>query len=888
MMKRPNLSNNPFAKGPRNVVIIAAVFVISLLVLTKLTDYTREVKEINYSTFLQAVERDQVRSAHIAGQEVSGRFKDGSRYETVVPATSEYIDILRAHEVEFGFDTPSSQVGHWYFFMFMLFGLLLFAMYYFFKQSRGSNNGPGGIFSIGKSRAKVTLPATIQEDFDSVAGAKDAKEELREIVEYLKNPEKFRRLGAKITRGILLVGEPGNGKTLLAKAVAGEANCPFFSITGSDFIEVFVGVGAARVRDLFTQARKQGPSIVFIDEIDAIGRQRGTGVGGGHDEREQTLNQLLTEMDGFDKHDAPVIVMAATNMPEVLDKALLRPGRFDRTVTVPYPDEAARVEILEIHGGNFALAENIDFTQIAAATSGFSGADLANLMNKAALAATKKNREVISQEDLEQAHKALLEANDLSQERKSPMAAGANRNKMFMPAQVKTKFTDVAGADEAKEELVDVVNFLKNPQHYKRLGAKLPRGVLLVGQPGNGKTLLARAVAGEANCPFFNVSGSDFIEQYVGVGASRVRDLFAQARKHKPSIIFIDEIDAIGIKRRDDGGGSQEYNQTLNQLLTEMDGFSTSDSPVVVIAATNRPDVLDTALMRPGRFDKRVEIPFPNIESREKILRVHAKAIKIDDTVDIARLARATSGFSGADLANLVNEAALLASKDPERTVVNIGDFDEARDKIIMGKPMHSKMMNDYEKEVTAYHEAGHALMRLILKDDTDPLYKVTIMPRGFSLGSTHSMPLEDSYMQSREQMIATIKVCLGGRAAELIQYNKMMTGASNDFEKATQIAQNMVTRYGMSDDLPPIVYPQGRSDYRYSEKTAQKIDAAIEAILEKAHTETMQALTERKADLEKLAQALLEKETLDVNEVHELFGLPPVKIEQAAEGASA
>lgn len=444
-----------------------------------------------------------------------------------------------------------------------------------------------------------------------------------------------------------------------------------------------------------------------------------------------------------------------------------------------------------------------------------------------------------------------------------------NRPDHFAPVFSFKTFDDVAGATEAKEELSDVVEFLKDPVYFKRLGAKLPRGILLVGNPGNGKTLLAKAIAGEARCPFFSVGGAEFVEVFVGVGALRVRNLFAQAHRHAPCIIFIDELDAIGSKRLNDSG-SQETNQTLNQLLTEMDGFFTSDQPILVIGATNRPEVLDPALLRPGRFDKKVEVPFPNLQDRRKILAVHLEGITIDPNVNLDVLARATTGFSGAELANLVNEAALLASKNPYQSMVMQGNFNEARDIIIMGKAMHSKIMSQEERNITAYHEAGHALVR-ILVGDADPLYKVTIIPRGFSLGSTHSIPERDSYTQSREQMMAIIKTCLGGRAAELLLFKKFMTGAHNDLEHATRIARRMVCHYGMSEEVGPLVFDEGT---RYSEATLRHIDETVKAIITTAHKEVMMLLADNKAKLEKIAQALLVQETLDAAQVYELAGL--------------
>ena len=589
---------------------------------------------------------------------------------------------------------------------------------------------------MGKSRAKMILPTQVKVNFSSVAGAQEAKQELADIVELLKHPDKFKRLGAKLPRGILLVGEPGNGKTLLAKAVAGEAHCPFFMVSGSDFVEVFVGVGAARIRDLFAQARKHAPSIIFIDEIDAIGRQRGTGLGGGNDEREATLNQLLTEMDGFESQNVPLVILAATNIPDVLDKALLRPGRFDHRINVPFPDLASREAIIKIHVRDTKLAPTVDIKGLAQETAGFSGAELANLINQAALIASKKGHDAIMASDIEEARLKIFKSQETNNATGALQTRGAAHVKLFMPSQVKTTFKDVAGVRDAKEELLDVVEFLRRPAKFKELGAKIPRGVLLVGEPGNGKTLLARAVAGEAQCPFFSVSGSDFVEIYVGVGASRVRELFAQARKHAPSIVFIDEVDSVGGQRLK-GSSVGEYSQTLNQLLAEMDGFDTAQSDVIVLAATNRVDMLDSALLRPGRFDRKVVVPFPDIVCREEILQVHARRIKLASDINLNKIARGTPGFSGADLANLINEAALAASKKNQDKVL-MGDIDEARDKIIMGKEVRSIIFTPKELQMTAFHEAGHALVRLLLPDETDPLFKVTIIPRGMSLGSTH------------------------------------------------------------------------------------------------------------------------------------------------------
>lgn len=454
---------------------------------------------------------------------------------------------------------------------------------------------------------------------------------------------------------------------------------------------------------------------------------------------------------------------------------------------------------------------------------------------------------------------------------------GKSKAKMFLPSTIKEKFTSVAGADDAKEELEDMVDFLKNPKKYERLGAKITRGCLLVGAPGNGKTLLARAVAGEANCPFFSISGSDFIEVFVGVGASRVRDLFAQARKHAPSIIFIDEIDAIGRHRSSGGmgGGHDEREQTLNQLLTEMDGFEVGKDPVIVLAATNRQDVIDRALLRPGRFDRSVNVPYPDLQSREKILSLHVKSVKIDDSIDMKKIARGTPGFSGADLANLINEAAIIASKE-NKEKITIHDFEEARDKVLLGKEVKTIMLTERDKKVTAYHEAGHALVALMLPEISDPLHKVTIVPRGKALGVTYSMPEREKYSTTKEEMLATIKKSLGGRIAEEIEFNEIATGAYSDFVSASKIVRRMVCDYGMTEELGPIVYSQEQGQFVYSQKTAEKIDEKVREIMDVCYAETKKLLLENKDKLDKLALALIDKETMYASEIYELLEITP------------
>lgn len=860
---------NKFQGTPRNVVIALIAFVVSLAILTRLADYSHVIEELSYSQFLSKVESDSIKSVRIADQNVSGTYKDGSHFETKIEKNANISDMLHKHGVDISVsEVPSAGFDIWYFVGFAIIFGIMALIWFFVRQSRGSGGGSSGIFSFGKSNAKMFMPSQIKVTLKDVAGAKEAKDELKDVVDYLKNPAKYKKIGAEITRGILLVGEPGNGKTLLAKAIAGEANCPFFSITGSDFIEVFVGVGASRIRDLFEQARRKSPCIIFIDEIDAIGRRRGSGLGGGNDEREQTLNQLLTEMDGFSSAEAPVIVIAATNMPGVLDKALLRPGRFDRLINVPFPDDEARRQILDINARKVNIAPEVDFTKIIEQSAGFSGADLANCVNQAALNASKNGRDQVTQEDFDAAFKKLLDSKRAGY---SEHKTGGEEStaRMYLPSQIKVRFSDVAGLEEAKEEMRDFIDFLKNPDKYTKLGAKLTRGVLLVGDPGNGKTLLARAVAGEAGCSFFSASGSEFIEKYVGVGAARIRDLFAQARRHTPSIVFIDEIDAVGGKREEDGGG-REHSQTLNQLLTEMDGFENEGLPVIVLAATNRPDILDPALKRAGRFDRHVNVTYPDLKARKAILEVHARNMKIDPTVDLEKIARATPGFSGASIAQLLNEAAINAVRH-QRDAIALADLDEARDKVIMGKQSKSMVQRPEDLKVTAYHEAGHALLIVLQPDYPKVLHKVTIAPRGFALGFASPVEEHDRYSYSKDELEADIVVCLGGRVGEFLGVGKQFTGVTNDLQQATSKARRMVQSYGMSEKLGLLAYERG-----LSQQTEREVDQEVKAIVDRCYEKAMAILKQHRDKLELLTQKLLEKETLSAEEVYELLNITP------------
>ena len=462
------------------------------------------------------------------------------------------------------------------------------------------------------------------------------------------------------------------------------------------------------------------------------------------------------------------------------------------------------------------------------------------------------------------------------------MSFGRSRAKLQGEDQVKVTFADVAGCDEAKEEVSELVEFLRDPSKFTKLGGKIPRGVLMVGSPGTGKTLLAKAIAGEAKVPFFSISGSDFVEMFVGVGAARVRDMFEQAKKQAPCIIFIDEIDAVGRHRGAGlGGGHDEREQTLNQLLVEMDGFEGSEG-VIVIAATNRPDVLDPALLRPGRFDRQVVVPLPDLKGREQILKVHMRKVPLGSDVEPLTIARGTPGFSGADLANLVNEAALFAARGNSRDV-SMNDFERAKDKIMMGAERRSMIMSDDEKKLTAYHEAGHAIIGRLVPDH-DPVYKVTIIPRGRALGVTMYLPENDRYSYNKENIVSRLCSLYGGRVAEELIFgpDKVTTGASNDIERATKMARNMVTKWGLSDKLGPIAYGEeedevflGRSVTQHknvSDETARRIDEEVREILDRAYARSTELLTENLSKLHVMAEALLQYETIDAKQIEEIM----------------
>jgi len=744
--------------------------------------------------------------------------------------------------------------------------LVVVMIYLILSYRRGS-----GLFGIRSGARKFTGEET-EVTFADVAGQDAAVAELREIAEFLADPERFAAVGVQVPRGVLVFGPPGCGKTLMARALAGEAGASFYSISGSDFVEMYAGVGAARVRDLFREARENAPAIVFIDELDAVGRRR---TGGGSvasnspDEQHQALNGILTEMDGFSRTQT-VIVIGATNRPDVLDPALLRPGRFDRSVGLETPDEEGRQAILEVHAQGKPLARDADLSALARRAVGMTGADLGNVVNEAGLFAARAGRQTISHADLEEALRRIMDAPE--RQRRLSMRNRTMGGRSLADEQV--TFADVAGVDDAIRELSEVREYLADPERFRRMGARIPRGFLLSGPPGCGKTLLARAVAGEANAAFFSVAGTEFTEVFVGEGAARVRDLFAQARGVAPAIVFIDEIDAMGARRggSSDGGG-RENDQTLNQILVELDGFGQRPG-VVVMAATNRPDMLDPALVRPGRFDRQVEIDPPDRDGRRAILEVHTKEKPLSGDVDLDRVATLTRGLSGADLANVMNEAALLAARRGSDKI-DMDLVEEGIDRSLSGIGS-GRVMSEEERRNIAYHEAGHALVSRALSTDT-VVHKISVVPRGRRLGVAWLPESTDRLLYPRSVLIERMASLLAGRAAEEMILGESSGGASDDLRRVGEIAFRMVCDFGMSQEVRALPVggdggrPQGLSD-----ETARLVDSEVRQLVGEAEALAREVLAASQGALDRLAEALLERETLSMDEIDELAGPPP------------
>ena len=856
------------------IVVLLAGFV-------ALLEYSRPHvtgERLSFDRFVDLAERDRIRNARIldsdgivAGQYVTSDRETRDYYAPYFRAESlrdGLLDLLIPNNVPTVVDQQTGKRAVVPV-LYLLPGLIIVVVFSYFVLSHSKGSG---LFSVRSGARRLT-----REDdavtFDQVAGQDAAVKELREVSQFLADPERFRAVGATVPKGVLLYGPPGCGKTLLARALAGEAGAAFYSVSGSDFVELYAGVGAARVRDLFREARENSPAIVFIDEIDAVARRRGGGGGGpvatgSRDDESQALTGLLAEMDGFTPM-AGIIVVGATNRPDVLDPALLRPGRFDRSVALETPDEHGRRAILEVHAKDKPLSPDVDLKAIAHRALGMTGADLANVVNEAGLLAARAGQREISHDRLEEALTRILEAPE--RQRRLSMRNRTLGQRSVSDEQV--SFADVAGVDNAMAELAEVRDYLADPERYAGLGARIPRGFLLNGPPGCGKTLLARAVAGEANAAFVAVAGTEFTEVFVGEGAARVRDLFAQARAVAPAIVFIDEIDAIGATRggSTDAGG-RETAQTLNQILVELDGFG-QRAGVVVIAATNRPDMLDPALVRPGRFDRQITIDLPDKGGRRAILDVHAKDKPLGAEVDLDRVATLTRGLSGADLANVLNEAALLAARRGAREI-DMSMVEEGIDRALSGVGS-GEIMSDEERRTVAYHEAGHALVARIFLRDT-VVHKLSILPRGRRLGAAWLPESTDRLLYPRSVLIQRMATLLAGRAAEEMVIGESSGGASDDLARVGETARMMVCDLGMSERVRALPPGHGSGWQLLSDETVRLIDSEVSRLVEEAEELARAALTASRESLDRVATALLERETLTIDELDTRVGPPP------------
>ncbi|HET7486430.1 MAG TPA: AAA family ATPase [Acidimicrobiales bacterium] len=814
-------------------------------------------RRLPVSTFVDLANQHRIRSARILDQDafVVGIYvrPDGTTAPFNTPYLREgnsrerLLDVLFQNHVT---TTIDQQFGKRLFYpaTILVPGLIVVVVfvYLLFTYSRGT-----GLFGV-RSGARRVAAGEATARFADVAGQEAAITELAEVKAFLSDPERFAALGAVVPKGILLCGPPGCGKTLLARAVAGEAGAAFYSISGSDFVELYAGVGAARVRELFKEARLHAPAIVFIDEVDSVGRRRGTTMGADTSEQEQALNQILAEMDGFSPTSG-VIVLAATNRPDVLDPALLRPGRFDRTVALERPDEAGRRAILDVHGRGKRLDPGVDLGAIAHRAVGLSGADLASVMNEGALLAARAGHPAVDQGDLGAALARILEAPD-RQRRLSQRARSFSRS-----AGERVRFSDVAGMDSIVAELAEVASYLSQPERFVAMGARPPRGVLLVGPPGCGKTMLARAVAGEANAAFFSVAGSEFVELFAGEGAARVRDLFAEARALAPAIVFLDEIDAVGARRTVAVGNHRESEQTLNQILVELDGFD-ARSGVIVLAASNRPEILDPALVRPGRFDRTVTVSLPGREARRAILGLHSRGKPLAPDVDLDVVVGMTPGLSGADLANLLNEAALLATRRG-RSLVSMVEVEEAVERVAVGVHRTSRLSEE-DRRIVAYHEAGHALVALALPGTAAPR-KVSIVARGRALGATWHTEGAERTLLTKTMLLDQLAALLGGRAAEELVVGEAVSGAADDLARVDALARQMVCELGMGDGLANRYFdPLG------GEPPPAAVEGEIGRLVEDAYERARAVLVGSRDGLDRVAAALLDAETVTAEEL--------------------
>jgi cell division protease FtsH len=764
-----------------------------------------------------------------------------------------------------------------YLFMGIVQGVIFTAMYgvmYYFMFMGG------GMAKFLGSDTATHAKANVK--WDEVIGMEQAKKEAWEIVQFLKDRKLLKVIGGNIIKGTLLVGGPGCGKTYLAKAIATEADLPFISAVGSEFVAMFIGLGAARMKSLFKEARKmaklEGGCIIFIDEIDSFARPR-TGDSanniGAQSDHNATINQFLTELDGLRQTENNIVVIAATNVPEEeLDAAIMRSGRFDRKIEISKPSARDREELLKYYLKKIAVEPDLDIPDIAEKMKWFSPADINNMVREAAIIAMRDARPLANRQDIDKAVERIMHSIEKT---------GGDK---ILSARVNVKWNEVIGMESAKKEAWEVVELLKDRSRLKAVGGKMVKGILLLGPPGCGKTYLAKAMATEAGFPFISVTGSEFIEMYVGVGPKRVRSLFKEARAlakvEGGCIIFVDEIDSFATPRGIEmgGGGMTEHNNTINQFLTEMDGLRQNEQNIVILAATNvTENQLDTALLRAGRFERKIYVSRPNLSERKDLFDFYLKSVTIDADVNADILARKTLWFSPADIDNMIREAGLIALRD-KRTVIFFKDLSKAYDRILYGERSNT-ILNDKEKEWVSYHESGHAIIGYLIHPTNDVI-KATIIPHKGALGFVAPRPREEVNIRSKEWYLAEIKVSVASYAAEMIKFGTTGSGVSGDFQSALSIARQMVWNWGMGNSgmLGDLQMPTGRNGEPFlSEKTKEKLDNDVQEILRSCLQEVSDILSQNRGLLDAFAAELMAKGELEYDEIQAIFdkfGLKP------------